>query len=80
CMEELFSEETYQVEIDKQAESIPDITREEVRSATNRFKNNKSPGLDEIHAEILKSLEDEQIEIITRPFNRIYETGKLPED
>lgn len=79
-MEELFSDRNYQVEIDEQAESGPDITREEVRSEINRLKNNKPSGLDEIHSKVLKLLEDEQIEIVTRLSNRIYETSKLPED
>ncbi|KAF2880766.1 hypothetical protein ILUMI_25394 [Ignelater luminosus] len=52
CMEELFSEQNYQVEIYEQAESVPDITRKEVTTTINRLKHNKLPGLDEIHAEV----------------------------
>ena len=78
-MEELFEEEQ-QTEIEVLGFSGPEITLSEVRNAIKRLKNNKSPGPDNIHGEILKLFENDQLKILTRLLNKIYETGEFPGD
>lgn len=55
-------------------------TKYEVRSAIKRQKNCKPLVYDCIDSEVLKLLEDRQLDILTRLFNSIYETGELPKD
>ena len=53
------------------------ITSEEVRSAVNKIKNNKSPGCDEINAELLKKNSPEIVfENIAQILNNVAETGE----
>ncbi|KAL0279224.1 UNVERIFIED_CONTAM: hypothetical protein PYX00_000829 [Menopon gallinae] len=44
------------------------------------MKSGKAPGHDEVHAEILKTLEEEDLDAVTSLFNKIYTTGVIPED
>ncbi|XP_072380564.1 uncharacterized protein [Diabrotica undecimpunctata] len=76
---ELFSDNQH-IEVYDNVENGPTITKSEVRSAISRLKNNKAPGPDGIYAEVLKLIEDNQLDIMTELFNRIYETGILPKD
>ncbi|XP_060523267.1 craniofacial development protein 2-like [Cylas formicarius] len=79
-MQKLFGEEN----VDNVAATVntegPTITQEEVEAAIKRLKNNKSPGPDQIHGEVLKLLDSEQIKLITTFFNKIYIDGQLPKD
>ena len=54
------------------------ITSEEVRSAVNKIKNNKSPGCDEINAELLKNSPEIVFENIAQILNNVAETGEKP--
>ncbi|XP_072389544.1 uncharacterized protein [Diabrotica undecimpunctata] len=76
---ELFNENQH-IEVYDNVENVPTITKSEVRSGISRLKSNKAPGPDEIYAEVLKLIEDNQLDIITELFNRIYEIGTLPKD
>lgn len=58
----------------------PEILKDEVRHAISIAKNKKAPGPDGIPVEILKLIEDENLNHITKLFNMIYNTGKIPED
>lgn len=56
------------------------MTQAEERSAIRRHENNKSPGVDEIYAEVLKLLEDKQVDIVTKLFNNVHEIDNLPKN
>lgn len=61
-------------------EEGPTITQDEVESAIKRLKNNKAPGPDQIHGEVLKLLDREQMKLLTNLFNKVYTSGQLPND
>ena len=54
------------------------FTSEEVKTAANRLKNNKSAGIDDITAEHLKHAPQEVYQEIADIFNNIAETGEFP--
>ncbi|XP_030766335.1 uncharacterized protein LOC115890268 [Sitophilus oryzae] len=58
----------------------PEILNSEVLQAIKQLKNNKSPGPDNIYPEILKLISEENVDILTRLFNKIYDRGKVPDD
>jgi len=58
----------------------PCILEEEVRAALNDMKNNKAIGADEIHTELLRCMGCTAVKIFTRLCQKIYESGKWPED
>ena len=58
---------------------IPPILRSEVETAINNLKNNKSPGLDNIHAEYLKAGGYPLISALLVLFNRILTTKDIPQ-
>ena len=73
----------------KDAEAIEDIppakmrrefTEMEVRSAVKQLKNNRSPGMDDLKAEYLKSGSDMTYELIADMLNHIAETGDIPQE
>lgn len=57
--------------------SGPEILESEVIKAVNSAKNGKSPGPDNVYAEVLKCISVKQL---TYLFNQIYDTGQIPED
>lgn len=61
-------------------EEGPTITQDEVGSAIKRLKNNKTAGPDQIHGEVLKLLDREQMKLLTYLFNKVYTSGQLPND
>ena len=58
----------------------PSIMKDEVRQAIKSMKNNKATGPDEIAAEMIQSLDELGIDVITKLINEIYDTGEIPED
>lgn len=58
----------------------PAILKSEVLWALKAAKVGKSPGPDNVPIEILKLLEEDQLDVLTQFFNNIYETGNLPSD
>lgn len=62
------------------AESGPEILDAEVRKGINEAKEGKAPGPDDIHSEVLKLINDENLRTITRLFNVIYDTGHIPKE
>lgn len=81
-IQELFDDDRQQemVEEDIERELGPTITKEEVMHAIKMAKSNKSPGPDEIPAEIIKLITEDQIGIFVELYNTIYNTGIIPRE
>ena len=54
------------------------IMKEEIQKALKSMKNGKATGTDELPAEALKALDEQNIEIITSLCNIIYNSGMIP--
>ena len=64
---------------------IPDIldrviSTDEVRKVIRNMKNGKAAGLDKIIPELLKYVDDNFIDLMTLIFNKIFDSGKFPEE
>ena len=57
---------------------IPSILQSEVASAIDKLSSGKSPGIDSICAEFLKAGGDAMVQVLTKLFNLILETGEIP--
>jgi len=79
-MENLFEDESDSTTITVNNGEGPSITQTEVEAAIKRLKNNKTPGPDQIHGEVFKLLDTEQIKLLTTLYNKIYESGQIPND
>lgn len=78
-IQELFkSTEPRIFDIHRELENSPQILKEEVLKAIKNSKNGRSPGPDELHVELLKLLEEENLDILVQLFNKIYESGVIP--
>jgi len=60
--------------------SVQDITAQEVIKAINSQKNNKSPSLDGIPAELLKHGKTTLAEELAQLFNTIWREEKVPDE
>jgi len=60
--------------------SGPSILKSEIKHALEKSKDNKANGPDEISTEMLKMLDEIGLDLIHQLFNKIYDSGKLPED
>ena len=60
--------------------NLPPFTLEEVKHAIKQLKCGKAPGIDKIHAEMLKAGGDSIAKALLKLFNRILETNKIPEN
>jgi len=65
---------------ENEEDSGPDILKEEVLAAIEEMRVNKSEGIDNIPAEILKSLGEKALAELVRLCQEIYRTGVWPED
>ena len=61
-------------------EDEPDILLSEVTNAIQHLKNNKSPGPDEIPAELIKYADESGAKVIEHLCNRIWKTKRWPAD
>jgi len=80
---ELFSDNEREEAIENHTTSQltgPAITKDEIRKAIESSKNNKAVGPDNIPVELLKLINDDNIKILEKLFNNIYNTGIFPED
>lgn len=57
----------------------PTILKSELMHAIATAKNGKSAGPDEISIKLIKLINKDNLETILRLFNRIYNTGEIPE-
>jgi len=57
----------------------PSMTKSEIEWAIRTLKNIKTPGPDEIPAELIKLLDDRGKAVIQRLFKKIYESGQYPD-
>ena len=56
------------------------ISIDEVRKVIRNMKNGKAAGLDKIIPELLKYVDDNFIDLMTLIFNKIFDSGKFPEE
>ncbi|RVE48974.1 hypothetical protein evm_006332 [Chilo suppressalis] len=56
------------------------ILKDEVTKALNKAKIGKTTGPDDVHIEILKLIEQDNLCALTRLMNLVYDTGVFPED
>ena len=57
---------------------IPSILKSEVTSAIDKLSSGKSPGIDSICAEFFKAGGDSMVQVLTKLFNLILQTGEIP--
>ena len=76
---ELFSSDEIPPTINP-AEMNPPFSKEEVKKATSKLKNNKSCGKDGINAELLKYAPEEAHKQIAMMLNKIARTGEYPQE
>lgn len=56
------------------------IYLDEIAYSITAMKNNRATGKDGFPSEVFKSLAPELIDHLDRPFNLIWENGKVPQD
>ncbi|KAK3536514.1 hypothetical protein QTP86_013837 [Hemibagrus guttatus] len=82
--EELMNEENERekrVEVVNSVEQKVDkIRKDEVRKALKRMKSGKAVGPDNILVEVWKCLGEAAVEFLTSLFNKVLESGKMPEE
>ena len=61
-------------------QTVPRIDRDKVRAALKRMKCGKAVGPDDLPVEAWKCLGELAIEFLTRLFNKILESGKMPDE
>lgn len=61
-------------------ESGLSITESEVQNAIKHMKDGKAPGPDSFRSEFLKLMDEEGIRWLTKMFNRIYDSGEIPQE
>ena len=64
-------------------EISPEITKSEVMYAIKAQKNGKATGPDEVYAEVIKVMADQEssgLSLLTSLFNAIYASGEIPSD
>ena len=79
-IEELFDDEREQLPTINKEIDGPPILKEEVEAAIKRMKLGKATGPDNIPVEIIVALEELGLNIVTHFLNRIYDSGKIPDD
>lgn len=79
--EQLFRENEQRIITDNCAgETAPKILKSEIIKAIKQGKQGKAAGPDEIYIEIIKLLDEENIEVLVQMFNNIYESSQIPQD
>lgn len=79
-IDRLFDDERMEPELEHHNESILNILTSEVNAAIKSAKNGKAVGSDNVYVEMLKLLDQENIQLLTNLVNRIYSSGTFPRD
>ena len=58
----------------------PSIMKDEVRQAIKSMKTNKATDPDGISVEMIQSLDELGVDVMTKLINKIYDTGEIPEE
>ena len=66
--------------VEEENKDGPPILKTEIQHAIKQLKINKSPGPDEIYPETLKLINEDNIDLFVTLYNRIYESGQIPEE
>ncbi|KAK3537905.1 hypothetical protein QTP70_024567 [Hemibagrus guttatus] len=61
-------------------QKVDKIRKDEVRKALKRMKSGKAVGPDDIPVEVWKCLGEAAVEFLTSLFNRVLESGRMPEE
>ena len=78
--EELYFDNLNQIVIDDStSDVIQPILNDEISSAINNLKNGKSPGLDNIYSEYIKSGGEPLLNALHHLFNCVLTTGEVPQ-
>lgn len=56
------------------------ILKSEIKYAIQNMKSGKAPGPDGVRADIMKLIEEDNLDLLTRIFNTIYKTDKIPRE
>ncbi|KAK3516038.1 hypothetical protein QTP70_002514 [Hemibagrus guttatus] len=82
--EELMNEENEREKrvegVNSVEQKVDKIRKDEVRKALKRMKSGKAVGPDDIPVEVWKCLGEAAVEFLTRLFNRVLESEKMPEE
>ncbi|XP_072933758.1 uncharacterized protein [Epargyreus clarus] len=60
-------------------EGLP-ILKDEVRKALLKAKTGRAAGPDNVYIEVLKLVEEENLDALTKLMNLVYDTGQIPDD
>ena len=84
CFKELLNEENEREHRNEKPEKsrkrVDQIRKDEVRKALKKMKSGKAVGPDDVPVEVWKCLGEVAIHFLTRLFNRILETDKMPDE
>lgn len=58
----------------------PIITKDEILKALQNAKNKKATMSDDVPSEIIKLIDDQNIDVLHKIFNKVYDTGFFPSD
>ncbi|KAK3528597.1 hypothetical protein QTP70_005008 [Hemibagrus guttatus] len=82
--EELMNEENEREKrvegVNSVEQKVDKIRKDEVRKALKRMKSGKAVGPDDIPVEVWKCLGEAAVEFLTRLFNRVLESERIPEE
>ncbi|KAI5701839.1 hypothetical protein M8J75_013924 [Diaphorina citri] len=79
-IEKLFEDHRNNITEEIRGESGPLILESEVRAAINQMKEGKAVGPDNIQAEFMKLIDEDNLKGITKLYNNIYASSQIPQE
>ncbi|KAI5708046.1 hypothetical protein M8J77_015361 [Diaphorina citri] len=79
-IEKLFEDHRNNIAEEIRGESGPLILESEVRAAINQMKEGKAVGPDNIQAEFMKLIDEDNLKGITKLYNNIYASSQIPQE